>query len=56
MPSCRIGRDADGESYLEARQRSYDTELIPVVHPVFAAGMVARPGMMDGKILSRVTP
>jgi putative ABC transport system permease protein len=47
---------ARGETYLEARRRSFQTALIPVVNSLFAVGLVALPGMMTGQILSGVSP
>jgi putative ABC transport system permease protein len=47
---------ARGETYLDARQRSFQTALIPVVNSLFAVGLVALPGMMTGQILSGVSP
>lgn len=45
-----------GTDYLQARQRSFRTALIPIINSLFAVGLVALPGMMTGQILAGVSP
>jgi putative ABC transport system permease protein len=40
----------------EARREAMNAAMIPVVNSLFAAGLVALPGMMTGQILSGVDP
>ncbi len=47
---------AAGQTALAARQKAFQTGMIPVMNSMFAVGLVALPGMMTGQILSGVTP
>ena len=42
--------------YHEARRRSLQASLIPLINSLFAVGIVSFPGMMTGQILSGVAP
>lgn len=40
----------------EARNKAFQTALIPITNSLFAVGLVSLPGMMTGQILSGVEP
>jgi len=43
-------------SYLQARNKAFQTAMIPNINALFAVGIVSLPGMMTGQILSGVSP
>lgn len=47
---------AHGDSWIEARNTAYQAAMIPVINSPLAVGLVSRPGMMTGQILSGVSP
>lgn len=46
----------NGVAYTTARNRAFNTALIPTINALFAVGLVSLPGMMTGQILSGVSP
>ena len=46
----------NGADYPSARNRAFNTALIPTINALFAVGLVSLPGMMTGQILSGVSP
>ncbi len=45
-----------GQPFLVARNRAYQTALIPLTNSFFAVGLVSLPGMMTGQILAGISP
>ncbi len=45
-----------GTPYLDARRIAFEASLIPITNTFFAVGLVSLPGMMNGQILSGVSP
>ncbi len=43
-------------NYKTARNKAFNTALIPTINALFAVGLVSLPGMMTGQILSGVSP